>query len=102
MRRLHSTINWLLLIAVLIVPSGISAQEQRAQDQDEPIRLKSDLVTVSASVIDPNGRAIKSLKAADFAIYEDGVKQKIGHFAATERSEEHTSELQSLTNLVCR
>lgn len=55
-----------------------------ARIQDEPIRLKSDLVTVTAAVSDRNGRAIRSLKAEDFAVYEDGVRQKISHFAATE------------------
>ncbi|HJZ69018.1 MAG TPA: VWA domain-containing protein, partial [Blastocatellia bacterium] len=54
------------------------------RDQDEPIRLKTDLVTVGASVADRSGHAIKSLKTDDFAIYEDGVKQQIAHFAASE------------------
>jgi Ca-activated chloride channel homolog len=39
---------------------------------------------VTASVTGANGRAIKSLKPDDFALYEDGTKQKIAHFAATE------------------
>lgn len=56
-----------------------------AQDpQDEPIRLKSDLVTVTASVLDRTGRVIKSLKAEDFVVYEDGAKQQIEIFASTE------------------
>jgi VWFA-related protein len=52
--------------------------------QDDPIRLKSDLVTLTAAVTDRNGRAIRSLKAADFVVYENGVRQQISHFAATE------------------
>jgi VWFA-related protein len=74
----------LLLSIIFLAAQLTSAHLQQASDQDEPIRLKSDLVLVSASVIDPAGRPIKSLKADDFAIYEDGVKQKIAHFAATE------------------
>lgn len=58
-------------------PSGALAQ-------DDPIRLKSDLVTLTAAVTDRNGRAIRSLKAGDFAVYENGVRQQISHFAATE------------------
>jgi VWFA-related protein len=84
MRRLHATIDKLLLILILGCQFQALAQEPQSRDQDEPIRLKSDLVTVSASVIDASGRAIKSLKPDDFTIYEDGVKQKIAHFAATE------------------
>jgi VWFA-related protein len=60
------------------------AQDQQQRDQDDPIRLKTDLVTVTASVNGSSAHAIKSLKADDFTIYEDGVKQKIAHFAATE------------------
>lgn len=54
------------------------------QEPDKPLRLKTDLVTLTASVADRDGRAIKSLKAGDFDIYEDGVKQRIGHFAPME------------------
>jgi VWFA-related protein len=56
----------------------------RAQDQDEPIKLKADLVSLTASVTDRNGGAVRSLKAGDFTVYEDGVRQRIEHFAATE------------------
>jgi VWFA-related protein len=70
-----------LLLAAIIMLAPVAA---RAQEQDEPIRLKADLVSITASVIDRNGRAVKSLKAEDFNIYEDGAKQKISHFAATE------------------
>src|SRR3989454_273541 len=73
-----------LLILLVIFQFGTLAQQTTQRDQDEPIRLKTDLVTVSASVNDRSGHAFKSLKADDFAVYEDGVKQKIAHFAATE------------------
>lgn len=76
-------VYWLLILA-LISHSGARAQDRQSPDQDEPIRLKTDLVTVTASVTAPNAGAIKSLKEGDFTIYEDGVKQKIAHFAATE------------------
>ncbi|HLF84523.1 MAG TPA: VWA domain-containing protein [Blastocatellia bacterium] len=73
---------WLLIL--ILISQAAHAQERQPRDQDEPIRLKTDLVTVTASVTGANTDAIKSLKADDFAIYEDGVKQKIAHFAATE------------------
>jgi VWFA-related protein len=73
-----------LLILIFISQLAARAQDRQPPDQDEPIRLKTDLVTVTAAVNGANAGAIKSLKADDFAIYEDGVKQKIAHFAATE------------------
>ncbi|MEN3331713.1 MAG: Ca-activated chloride channel [Blastocatellia bacterium] len=69
---------WLLVILMAV------AALARAQDQDEPIKLKADLVSLTASVMDRNGRALRSLKADDFTIYEDGARQRIEHFAATE------------------
>ena len=76
-------VYWLLTLT-LISLSVVRAQDTQTRDQDEPIRLKTDLVTVTASVIGANAGAIKSLKEGDFTIYEDGVKQKIAHFAATQ------------------
>src|SRR5712692_13762 len=84
MRRLHAASYWLLLTLILGCQFQARAQEPQSRDQDEPVRLKSDLVTVTASVADSSGRAIKSLKAEDFVIYEDGAKQRVAHFAATE------------------
>src|SRR5689334_10436687 len=66
-----------LLVALFAAPA-------RAQNQDEPIKLKADLVSLTAAVTDRNGRALRSLKADDFTIYEDGARQRIEHFAATE------------------
>lgn len=80
-RRLKS---WLAVFLIATSQCLVMAQEQQPGGQDDPIRLKSDLVIVSTSVIDSTGRPIKSLKQDDFTVYEDGVRQKIAHFAATE------------------
>jgi VWFA-related protein len=69
-----------LLFALLFFSSIAQAQDP----QDEPIKLKSNLVTVTASVIDRAGRINKSLKAEDFVVYENGTKQQIEIFASTE------------------
>lgn len=83
---MHRAIKLILILLVFMPATSPAAyaQEPRPSDQDEPIRLKTDLVSITASALDRNGRAIKSLKAEDFTVYEDGVKQKISHFAATE------------------
>jgi Ca-activated chloride channel family protein len=84
--EMHKAIKLILITLVLLMAVSLSAQAQEPppSDQDEPIRLKTDLVSITASATDRSGRAIKSLKAEDFTVYEDGVKQKISHFAATE------------------
>ena len=71
-------------ILVMLVMWLAAAPLARAQEQDEPIKLKADLVSLTASVTDRNGRVLRSLKADDFTIYEDGARQRIEHFAATE------------------
>ncbi len=68
------------LLLILLFAAVARAQD----DPEEPIRLRSDLVTVTAAVRDGGNRPIRSLKAGDFAVYEDGVRQKIDHFATAE------------------
>jgi VWFA-related protein len=72
------------LILGMLVTLLAAAPLVRAQEQDEPIKLKADLVSLTASVTDRNGRVLRSLKADDFTVYEDGARQRIEHFAATE------------------
>ena len=84
MRRITRQ-NLLLLFLMLLAVAGVRAQEPPPQrDQDQTIKLKTDLVTVSAAVTDPNGLAVRSLRADDFNVYENGVLQKISHFASGE------------------
>jgi VWFA-related protein len=72
------------VVLVCLAAAGVAHPGQDPREQDEPVKLKTDLVTVSASVTDPESRALRSLKQSDFKIFEDGVEQKITHFAATE------------------
>jgi VWFA-related protein len=49
------------------------------------IRLDTDLVSVDVIVTDRDGnRGSALLKVSDFAVYEDGVRQKISSFSATD------------------
>src|SRR5437867_9746119 len=57
-----------------------------ARQNDQPIKLETDLVTVAATVIDKDGNFIRKLKAEDFAVYEDGQPQKLEFFEANEES----------------
>ncbi len=59
----------LFLLAVLC----LSAVVVTAQD-DDVVRVNTDLVVLNVTVTDKDGQYIKGLKAADFKIYEDGVE----------------------------
>jgi VWFA-related protein len=62
-------------IVALLCLSGAA----RAQD-DEPIRVESNLVVLNVGVADRKGAAVTDLARGDFAVYEDGVKQSIVNF----------------------
>src|SRR6266704_2864198 len=57
----------------------------RPQDQDDDVvRVSTDLVVVNVTVIDKDGNFLKGLKRTDFQILEDGVPQKTSTFSAEE------------------
>ena len=57
---------WLLPIVLLISPIV------RAQDDDDVVRVNTDLVVLNVTVTDKNGQYVKALKKSDFKVYEDG------------------------------
>ena len=56
--------------------SSVSGQNQ----EDFRFRSGVELVNVTATVTDKNGRFVSGLRQDDFAIYEDNVRQEISHF----------------------
>ena len=44
----------------------------QAQQEDEVVRINTDLVVLNVTVTDGNGKYVRGLRAADFKIYEDG------------------------------
>lgn len=59
--------------------------EATTGDDDEVIRVETNLVTFPVSVLDRDGRFVSGLRQSDFQIYEDGVQQKIEYFATVEQ-----------------
>jgi len=58
-------------------------QDQWSQDQDDDVvRVSTDLVVVNATVIDKDGKFVTGLKRGDFQVFEDGAAQKISTFSA--------------------
>jgi VWFA-related protein len=48
----------------------------------DTIKLSTDLVVIDAQALErKSGRIVNGLKAADFELYEDGVRQEIAHFS---------------------
>jgi VWFA-related protein len=51
-----------------------SAPVVLAQDDDDVVRVNTDLVVLNVTVTDKAGQYVKALKASDFKVYEDGVE----------------------------
>ena len=68
-----------LIFAALIAATAVAG----AQSQ-EGFRFKSgvDLVNVTATVTDEDGRFVSGLRREDFSVYEDGKLQDVSHFSA--------------------
>jgi Ca-activated chloride channel family protein len=45
-----------------------------AQDDDDVVRVNTELVVLNVTITDKAGQYVKGLKASDFKIYEDGVE----------------------------
>lgn len=82
LNRSHLRLETLLLVICLAVYTlGAPAQEK----QEATIRVDTDLVSIDVAVTDRSGnRGATGLRAEDFVIYEDGVRQKITSFSTTD------------------
>src|SRR5712691_280760 len=87
-----------LIVAALAATPGSVAQSnsqqpkpqatpQRPQEvgEGDVVRIDTDLVTLTATVMDARGRYVANLRQNDFAVYEDGVKQELAYFTTGDR-----------------
>lgn len=72
---------WLGVFALPLFPAISWQQTPKAQ---EPIRVRVDMVSLPVVVTDRTGRRIKDLEKDDFQVFENGVRQEIAGFAATD------------------
>src|SRR5215213_8188746 len=64
---------------IQIVPPGVPATVEH--DEDDVVRITSNLVQIDAVVTDKKGRLVTDLKAEEFEILADGKPQKITNFS---------------------
>ena len=68
-------------LAIILASSSAYSQEKPAE---ETIKVSTLLVSVPTIVSDRNGRYVPNLTQQDFTVYQDGQRQNIEFFAATE------------------
>ena len=71
----------LLSTCALLIFSIAPALAQESQD-DDVVRVNTDLVVVNITVTDGAGKYARGLKRADFQLMEDGREQAISAFSA--------------------
>lgn len=57
----------------------------QTSEEDETIKVETNLVTIPVSVTDRSGFYITDLSQKDFKIFEEGVEQEVAYFGASEK-----------------
>lgn len=93
MRSACLGISLLLVMAAVLAPrfqttaaaDPSSRTQSTKQDQDDDvIRVSTDLVVLNVTVIDKDAQFVKGLKREDFRVFEDGAEQKVATFSTEE------------------
>lgn len=67
------------------VPAAPAPEEQPEIQEDDIVRVSTNLITVPAEVMDRDGRHIGNLRKQDFRVFENGVEQELAYFAPVEQ-----------------
>lgn len=72
------------LAAPLALMATLQGQQSGQEPDQDPYRFKSgvELINVTATVSDRNGRFVSGLTKDDFILYDNDVRQTISHFSA--------------------
>ncbi len=65
-------------------PSSTTQNRKEEVNDDDVIRVKTNLVTVPVTVINHEGKYLQDLKRSDFHVSEDNVEQEIAFFSDSE------------------
>src|SRR5262249_20772018 len=65
-------------------PSEMAPKVETAPADPSALRIETTLVIVPVMAMDKDGKYLPALAAADFEVYEDGVKQEISDFGGAE------------------
>src|SRR3989449_7216454 len=79
--RLSLLVTWAVFLAA--IPLHSQDKKQTRSDDQDVIKVTSNLVSLDVIVKDKKGKDITDLKAEDFTVSENGVPQKIEFFDST-------------------
>jgi hypothetical protein len=73
----------LIFLLLFCLTISVAAQE----DNDEVIRVETELVPFEVTVTDRDGNPVRGLEAKDFKLYEDDVERPIDFFEPIKRED---------------
>ena len=79
--RVAMPVLFLLLVTSLSLPTSASKFQE---DDDDVLRVNTDLVVMNVTVVDSDGKFIHGLSRKDFKLFVDGQEQKISSFMPEE------------------
>lgn len=69
----------------VVAPVDAKQESEPEVEENDVVRVSTNLITVPAEVMDRNGRYIGNLRREDFRVFENGVEQEIAYFASVEQ-----------------
>jgi Ca-activated chloride channel family protein len=76
--------HFFALLPLLAVALSLTAAGARPAQDDEVVRVESDLVVLNVTVTDQQGHYVHKLTRSDFKIFEDGREQPLSLFSVEE------------------
>src|SRR5215218_8580587 len=87
-----------LALSLLAQAAAQQAEPARAvQDEEEVVRITSNLIQVDAVVLDSEGRQVTDLTADDFEVSEDGRARAITNFSYVDTSPDAAADAKTGT-----
>lgn len=80
---LGACLNLLISSTIFLAALPVQSQDKKQTDDDEVIKVTSNLVSLDVIVKDKKGKVIIDLRAEEFSVTENGVPQKIEFFDST-------------------
>ncbi|HUF24087.1 MAG TPA: VWA domain-containing protein [Vicinamibacterales bacterium] len=81
---MRTSVGLAVLVLATAAPLGAQSQQQQQQPPSATFRSGTSLVALNVIVTDIKERYATDLRAEDFEVYEDGVRQPVKFFAAAE------------------
>jgi VWFA-related protein len=95
MKILTSSLLMLALVTASTLPTLAQKPTNRQEQDEEKLVVGTNEVLLDAVVKDKKGHTVKDLKASDFEVYEDGVRQQVKSFRLVNRDEATTTATAS-------